>query len=305
MAQTWGSQSSLINANELNEHIWHQAQNMLGFQQLANPPSGKALGLGLGDTVQLTYFPNVSRAGGRISENERTPRTEMTPVKTTYSVLEFGNAIDWTGTYDALARLEPTDVFMVGLVDDIRKIENYECYTAATGTHWKYVFRAAGDEFVTNNTPTATMDEHPTRDNLRGLVVKAKANNIPFYDGESYVFVTGNIGMDQLVYDDDVVTSLNEDSGRAALNGEVGRLVQCRLVEDNYSITQKNTSYDEGFLFGADGIINDVAMPWELRTDSEDFGRQLSLGYFFYGVWHKIFNQTSHSREHIIHVTSA
>lgn len=305
MPQTWGVQSSLINVNELNDFVLHQSQNMLGFQQIANPPSGKAIGLGAGDTVQLTYFPNVSRAGGRLNENERVPRTSLTPVKTTYTLLEFGNAVDWTGTYEAFARLEPEDVFMTALVDDLRKLENYECYTACTGTHWKAVFASAGFEFVTNNTPTATMNQHPTRDNLRQLVRRAKSNNIPYYDGESYVFITGNIGADALAYDDDIVTSLNEDSGRSALNGEIGRVVQCRVVEDNYSITQKNTSYDECFLVGADAIINDVAMPWEIRDEVDDFFRQMSIAYLSYGVWHKIYNQTSHSREHVIHVTSA
>lgn len=303
MSQTWGTQSSLINVNELQDFIRHESQHMLGFQQLANPPTGQAIGLGRGSTVQLTYYPNVSRAGGRINENERVPRTSLTPVSTTYTLLEFGNAIDWTGSFEAFARLEPEDVFITALVDDLRKLENYECYTAAIATHWKAVF-AATYEFVTNNTPTQTMTQHPTRDNLRKLVKSAKGHNIPYYDGESYAFVTGNIGTDALAYDDDVVTSLNEDSGRSALNGEIGRVVQCRIIEDNYSITQKNTSYDECVLFGADAVLNDIAMPWEIRDEVDDFYRQMSIAYLQYGVWHKIYNQTSHSREHVIHVTS-
>lgn len=304
MANTWGGFSSYITVNELTEIVRHAAQSQMGFAQVAEAPTGKHLGKGKGDTVQWTFFPNLSTTGGQLDENEPIPSGSLTPVSANASLAEYGNSIDWTGKLEDLARLTVEDSFTKALVDDLRKVENTAAYTVALLTHWKASFASGGDAFVTNNTCATTMNEHLTLANLGYLRKTAEKYNIPKFDGESYLVITGVEGADQLESDSALTNMLIHDSGRAALNGEIGRVKQCRILKDNHKITQKNTSYDEAFLFGADSIVNEIALPWEIRREVGDFGRQVKLAYYSIQAWFKPLNQTSHSQEHIIHVTS-
>jgi hypothetical protein len=147
--------------------------------------------------------------------------------------------------------------------------------------------------------------------NLRFLVRKARTNLIPYFDGESYVYITGVNSMDALRYDSAVTDLLKYDSGRAALNGEVGRIAQCRLVEDNHKIAAVGGSssgagaeLDVGYLIGADAVVNEYALAPEIRAQDKDFGRSVGVAWYFLGAWKKIYSQTLHSKEHVIKVTS-
>jgi len=306
MPQSWGSYSSLINVNQLTEDVRHAAQDLLGFSQLASPPTGKALGLNAGDTVQYTYFPRVSSSGGQLDENEEIPESSVTPIKGTYSVAEFGNSMKWTGKLEDLSRLSIEDDFMVALVEDLKRLENDAVYDQAVLTDYVAVFNSAtGNEFVTNATPTKANDTGLNLANLRFLRRKARAQLIPPFDGESYVVVTGVDDADSLCYDTDVTDLLREDSGRSALNGEVGRVAGCRIVEDTHKIAKiGSTSFDQVILFGADSIVNEVALPWEIREEVKDFRRQVAVAYYSIQTWYKVLDQTLHSREHMIRASS-
>lgn len=311
MVQSWGSYSSLINVNELSEFVRHAPQPMLGFAQLCNPPTGGALGRNKGDTVQYTYYPDISQDGGELDENEDVPESSLTPIKSTYTVSEFGRALTWTDKLEDLARLGPESDFMHALVKGLRRLENTQAYNQFNSTDWLATFNSSADEFVNDATLTSSANEDLSRDNLRFVVKKAKLNNIPKFDGESYVYISGVESIDALAYDDDVVTTLRYDSGKSAMNGEVGRVCECRLVVDNHKIAKVGGSasgaganLDEGFLVGADAVIHEVARPPEIRAEDRDLGRKVKIGYLFLGSWKKMLDQTDHSREHIIKVDS-
>ncbi|RMH37998.1 MAG: hypothetical protein D6694_12775 [Gammaproteobacteria bacterium] len=302
---TWGGMSASINVNELTELVRHAAQPQQAMSQLANPPTGRALGLGRGDTVQYTFFPNMTTSGGELDENDTIPAGSITPVKATYTVKEYGNSLTWTGKLEDLSRLTLEDSFMKALMDDMQKLMNTQVYNQAKLTDYKAVFNSTGDEFVTNGTPTKTADQDLSLANLSFVRRKAKANNIPLYDGESYVYVA-DIDSSHSLQDDSALTDiLREDSGRAALNGEIGRVKGCRVVEDNHKLAKATGSLGEGFLFGADAVGHEVALPWEIRREVKDFGRSIAVAYYGIMAWFKIMDQTTHSQEHIIHVTSA
>lgn len=311
MTQTWGSFSSQINVNELTEFVRHTPQKMLGFAQLCNPPTGGALGRNRGDTVQYTYYPDISNDGGEVTEAEDVPTSSITPIKATYTIKEYARALELTEKLDELSRLDTESDLMKALVKGRRRLENSEAYDQFNSTDWKISFHstAASSEFVTNGTLTTEAGADFSRDALRFAVRKARLNNIPLFDGESYVLITGVESMDELRYDDDIVTSLQEDSGRSALNGEVGRVVGCRLVEDNHKIAKAGSStkpnLDDGFLVGADAVVHEVAMPVEIRAEDRDLGRKVKFGYVSLECWQKMLDQTAHSREHIIKIGSA
>ena len=305
MAQSWGGMSSTISVNSLNDYIRHQAQELQSFSQLANAPTGAAIGRGKGDTVQYTYSQNLSTTGGALSENEEIPTGTVPTIKNTYTLTEYGNGYTYSNKLAVFAQIDVEDTFIKALVDDMQKAMNTAAYTEFNATHWKAVMHSTTPEFVTNNTPTVTVNQDISFNGLRYIVKKAMKNLIPFYDGERYVYVTGPESMDALRYDDRA-RDVRYDSGRAALNGECGDMVQCRLVVDNHKIAKINaTEYDSGFLVGADAVISEFASAPEILAADQDLGRSCKVAWYFIAAWKKILSQSVHAKEHVIKVTSA
>lgn len=314
MGHSWSGIGSTITVPELTEFIRHAAQEMQGFAQLCNPPTGEALGRGKGDTVQYTFFPNLSVAGGVLNENEEIPEGSLVPVSGSYVLQEYGNSTRWTGKLEALSRLPLEDGLVQALIDDMHKAQNTAAYTEFNSTSWIATFNSTADEFRTDGVAasfTNVANEDLTLANLRYLVRKARTNLIPYFDGESYIYISGVDSLDNLRYESTVTTMLQYDSGRAALNGEVGRLAQCRLVEDNHKIakvggssTGSGANLDVGFLVGADAVVNEYALPPEIRAQDKDFGRSIGVAWYFIAAWKKIYSQSLHSKEHVIAVRS-
>ena len=314
MSQSWSGIGSTITVPELTDFIRHAAQEMQAFAQLCNPPTGEALGRGRGDTVQYTFFPNISVSGGVLAENQEIPEGSIVPVSGSYVVQEYGNSVRWTGKLETLARLPIEDGFVQALINDMRKAQNTAAYTEFNSSSWIATFNSTADEFRTDGVAasfTNVANEQLSLANLRFLVVQARNNLIPYFDGESYVYITGPESMDALVYDTAVSTMLQHDSAREALNGEVGRIAKCRLVEDNHKIAKVGGSssgagllLDTGFLVGADAVVNEYALPPEVRAQDKDFGRSIGVAWYFIAAWKKIYSQTLHSKEHIIRVVS-
>lgn len=307
MTQTWEDQSSIINVNELTEQIRIAAQPMKAFAQAASGPDGRALGKGRGDTVQYTFYPDVDTQGGELDENETFPSTGFTPAQVSYTLAEYGNSIKHSGKLVDLARLGIADVHMQALLNDWHKLENTQVRAQAILTDWQISLDAtlSNSEFVTNGTLTHTTDTDLTVDGLGLTKTKAKLNKIPFFDGESFLFLTGVEGVDALQTDSDFTDYIRYDSGRSALNGELGRIRECRVIEDNHVVAKQTGTYDEFFLFGADAVGFDVAQPIEIRSEVGDLGRSFALAYYTICAWYKIMDQTAHSQEHIIWGNSA
>lgn len=314
MTQSWAGIGSTITVPELTEFIRHAAQSMQGFAQLCNAPTGKALGLNAGDTVQYTFFPNLSTTGGLIAENQEIPEGSLTPISGSYILAEYGNSTKWTGKLAALAKLPVEDGLMQALINDLHKAQNTAAYTEFDDTDWIATFNSTADEFRTDGVAasfTNVANEQLSHANLRYLVRQAKNRLIPFFDGESYVYITGVNSSDAVRYDATVVASLQEDSGRAALNGECGRIAQCRLVEDNHKITAVGGSstgagaeLDFGYLVGADAVVNEYSIAPEIRAQDKDFGRSIGVAWYFIAAWKKIYSQSVHSKEHVVKVCS-
>lgn len=314
MSQSWSGIGSTITVNELTEYIRHAAQELQGFAQLCNAPTGEALGRGRGDTVQYTFFPNLSVSGGVLAENEEIPEGSLVPISGTYVVQEYGNSTRWTGKLEALSRLPLEDGLVQALIDDMHKVQNTAAFTEFDATSWIATFNSTADEFRTDGVAasfTNVANEDLSFANLRFLVKNARKNLIPYFDGESYIYISGVDSMDALRYDSAVTDLLKYDSGRAALNGEVGRIGQTRLVEDNHKIAKVGGSssgaglnLDTGYLIGADAVINEYALPPEIRAQDKDFGRSIAVAWYFIAAWKKIYSQTLHTKENVIKVTS-
>lgn len=314
MTNTYAAQSLYVTVPKLNDHVRHAAQSPLGFAQVANAPLGKALGLNQGDVLRLPFYGDLSVAGGEISESDDPSLGSLTPIYATLTIKEYAGGTTWTGKLEDLSELPIEDNFMVALMNDMKKLQNKLAYDELNSTKWYATFNSTADEFVTDgNTASFTnvANEQLSFDNLRYVALQAAKRNVPFWDGESYLYITGPESTDAASYDANTKELLRYDSGRAALNGEVGRIGKCRLVVDNHKIAKVGGSssgagllLDVGFLVGADALINEYAIPPEIRAEGRKFGRFVDVIYYFMGGWKKPWSQDNNSHENVIKVTS-
>jgi hypothetical protein len=311
MTQSYGvlADGGYATVPELTKLVRMQAQEAQGLAQLANPPDEAELGKGKGDEVYYTFVRNISNSGGKLVETNPIPKGKVTMVRSSFKIYEYGNSLEWTGKLEDLARINMTNPFMRALMDDLRKLENAAVYTEAILTDWKAVVNHATNNtigFATDGTPSGAALAEPEWAALVRLVAEAEDRLIPYFDGESYMYVTGQNAITKLRLDSTVRDLLKQDSGRAVINGEIGRVAQLRIIKDNYSIdkTAGASAFNEGLLFGADAVQQQVGLPWEVRRQVADFGRDIGVAYYGIMGWHKMLDETDHDIEHIIHVTS-
>lgn len=307
MPQTFAAYDSATSVNELTMLVRQEAQPMKAFSQAAVPPSGGELGKGKGDTVQYTFAPDVDTQGGILIETEEIPATGLTPIKATATLDELGNSIQFTGKLKDLNRLDIDDVHMAALINDYQKVMNTRSYDAAKTTDWEIAMAAtaANREFVKDGTLTFTQDTDLDLDNLGFITTRAEDENIPKWDGESYLGIWGPDSIESAAIDSTLSTLLSRDSGRDALNNEFGRVKGQRLVKDNNVLATSTGDFKEGFLLGADAVVKEVGVPVEIRREDKDYGRFVGLAWYEISVHFKVLDETTHSREHIIRVRSA
>lgn len=307
MTQTWSAYSSSTNVNELTQKVREASQPRKAFSQAVEMPTGDALGLNAGDTFQYTFVPNVDTEGGVLSETARIPSTGLTPVKATATIVEYGNSIQSTSFLKNLNRLDIDDIFVSALMNDHQKVMNGVAYNEFVKTDWNAVMHAtaATREFVTDGTPTVTADTELDLANLGFVVKNAQKNDMPFWDGESYLGIIGPCNHESLASDSTLSTLLSRDSGRDALNNEYGRIKNVRMVLDTHKIAFATGSIEEWFLIGADAVRREDSLPIEMRSEDDDYGRSRGLAWYLIGTHFKVLDQTLHSEERIIHVTSA
>lgn len=309
MSQTHDIYAVNTQVNRLTELIRTEAQPRKAFSQAMEPPRGDAMGKNMGAITQYTFAPNIETQGGQLVEVEDIPQSELDPKKRLFEVQEYGNSLRWTGKLQDLNKLDLESVWMQALLNDFQKSQNIRAYDAVKETDYVFVVDSTdatdGLEFVTNGTPTQTADGPLTLALLGRLTVEAKKQDIPYWDGESYLLITGPDQIEDLASDSTLSTLLSRDSGRDSLNSEFGRIKQCRIIEDTHKVAKISGILDEYFLLGADSIAHEIACPVEMRLEDRNYQRFYGLAWYTIDAIFKIMDQTDFSQEHIIRGGSA
>lgn len=292
-----------VTTNKLTLEVRQEAQPTKAFSQAATPPTGESMGLREGDTGQYTFAPDVDTEGGQIPEGDRIPATGLTPVKATFVLVEFANSVDYTGKLRDLSNIDIEDVHIGALLNDYQKAINTAAFVEFDKTDWLVVITTAAStrEFSKTGSVSTTQDTDLTLDTLGFVRTQAENENIPFWDGESYLVLAAPDTVENLASDSTLATLLSRDSGRDALNNEFGRVKECRLVKDNHKLVTNNSAgFKPFYLVGNDAVVNEVAQPVEIRFQDDDFERSLAIAWYLIASWFKVLDETLHGREHII-----
>ncbi len=308
-SQLWGTSSlgGYFSNNTLSKKVRELAQPLCKFRQFCDLKDAK--GANAGDKVLFDKLSNVGTAGSSLSETSTIPETNFTITQGTATMTEYGNSIPYTGKLEALSEYDPKNLVQRALRNDMAKVLDkaaaaqfvagdtyYICLTASTGT-------CVQDASLSGHTATSNLNTY----HVRAIVDYMKNKNIPRYNGKEYVCVA-SINSISGLYDDleDVAKYADKDF---RFTDEVGRYYGVRFVLDtNYLVNtcghDTTGTYGEAVFFGADAVMEAVAVPEELRAKVPgDYGRSQGVAWYALLGFQKIWDYTGDGQENIVYVT--
>lgn len=298
--------------NELSKSLRYVAQPQMRFRAAVQVKGAK--GARAGDLLYFDKNRNLQTAGAALSETSTIPETQFPIGRGTMTLTEYGNAIPWTGKLESLSEFDAEDAVQVALKNDQVKVLDSQAAIQFTSGQFKEVLAATNSVNISSNgTASATANSNLTAANWRTICNRMRRDNIPFYDGSSYM-VIGSVELISGMHADAATAGFVDSAkytGEYAsrlFSGEVGRFYMGRFVEETNVLPNNlgtNTVFGGGVAFGADAVMEGVAVPVEFRQKvPTDYGRSQGLAWYALLGWQKIWDETTDGDERCVHITS-
>lgn len=311
--QVWVTDSlgGYLANKRLSKQIRYAAQPMAKFRQFCQVK--EAFGKHKHDTVVFDKISNLSTAGGTLVETNTMPESNFVIRRGTLVVTEYGNSVPYTGKLEALAEFSVDNATTRVLRDDEAKVIDAAVAAQFTAAEIKYVCSGtAAYALTTDGTATATAGSSGGHGNLNDYHVKNLVDQltkylIPKYDGENYVCIASVNALRGIKDDSNWINAQRYGDPSKLFTGEVGKYYGCRFIEENNILSNiLGGSYGEAVIFGADAVMEGVALPEEVRAKiATDYGRSKGIAWYALLGFKKIWDYSTDSEGHIIHVTSA
>lgn len=313
--QLWGvnAQGGYLANPLLSKTIRVAAQPMLKWRQFVRPEPG--MGKGKGASILFDRVSNVATAGGQLSETSRIPETSVTLTQGTVTVTEYGNSIPYTGKLDLLAQFSVDNITTVALRNDMAKVIDQAVHDEFVNCSLKLTPRG------TTSSPTVTIDTNGTPSSA------AQRDILPFdlkeaadyledtvhaekYDGDNYIAVGRTAGLRKIFDSAEFTNAAQYGDPDRLFAGELGRYYHVRIVKETNASRQTlsaGSAYKgEMVMFGADPIVEGVALPEEIRAKiPEDYGRSKGVAWYALLGWKITFSTGNDGEARIIQITSA
>lgn len=309
MGQLWVTNSlgGYLGNRKLSRTVRHAAQPLMKFRQFCNIK--EALGKNKNDLIFFDKISNVATAGGTLVETNTMPETQITIQTGTVLVTERGNSVPYTGKLEALAEFDVDNIITVALRNDEAKVLDSAVADQFKATQLKYccVSTSAGAFATrTNGTATSTCTANFDVYHLKQCADKLKTLNVQKYDGENYICIASINAVRGIKDHTSFTDAAKYGDPDRLFSGECGRIFGVRVIEEtNYLSNARGDAASDGeaIMFGADAVMEAVALPEEIRAKiPTDYGR--SKGVAWYGIlgFAKIWDYTVDSECHIIHI---
>lgn len=295
--QVW-SQNTLggyFAAPTLSKQVRHAAQSMQKFRQFVRPEPGFAKKSG--DTMYLTIVSDTDDDTGDtpIQETEKTPETQAQISRVEVKVYEYGRKIPYTGKLEDLSEFSPSDTFSVAVRNHMAR--SLDRAAAAAFITTPVVVTPTGttssktQTFSTSGSPGGTASRHLSFEDF--IEIKAYMSQVlkaPKYDGENYIAILNEYALAAIQKDPDWQEAKNYGDPASRFTGEVGKINGVRIIGENnyFSGSGANKNYlgsgtyrGCGIVFGADAVVEGVAVAEELRADPpQDIGRSKAIAWY-------------------------
>lgn len=311
------AQGGYLTNPRLSKTLRHALQPLCKFRQFADIKEG--WGKGVGEVLLFDKISRISTAGGTLIETDVMKEHQFSIGRGTITLSEFGNSIPFTGKLEALSEFNVNDPVQRVLRDDMASVLDKAAGIKFKQTRRKYVCNGteAGvwqsrttESTVASIVGSGTALNSPTVYHIKEIVDHLRGKNVPPYDGQDYIGIFSVNALRGISDDAEWTDAAKYGDPERLFAGEVGRIYGCRCIrETNYLLNNigSDTKYGEGVIFGAETVIEGIAVPEELRQKiPTDYGR--SKGMAWYGIlgFERMWNITdSGQTSHIVHICSA
>lgn len=298
-------------SDQLSDILRLALQPLMRFRQ--HCAIENAVGKNRGETFHWNIYSKVATKGRALSENEAMPETNFTIAQGALTIAESGNSVPFTGKLDDLSKHPVTQIIHQVLKDDAN--DTMEAFahaqwdatllvvTPAAGTSETAItVEVAGTSTATNN--VALGSSH-----IKLIVDEMKERQIPAFDGSNYGCI-GRPSTFRAFKDDLEALSVYTDRGYGdILNGEIGRSYDGVRFFEQTSIASEgwsNGKSDAAYFFGADTVVEGIAVPEEIRAKiPTDYGRSRGVAWYALNGFGIVHNQPGATQNRILKWSSA
>jgi len=292
---------------KLSKELRFAVQPLLKFRQFVGVK--EAFGKNRGDTVEFDKVSNISAQGGTLNETATIPENNFTISKGTIVISEYGNSIPFTGKLEALSEFSIDNAITKTLRNDMAKVLDKAVATQFQTSDAKYVcLTSTSGNLSLNGTVAGTAGANLNAYHVKQIADTMKKANIEKYDGENYICIASVNAIRGLKDDSKWEDAAKYGDPERLFSGEVGRYYGVRFIEENNALSNilgSGAQYGEAVFFGADAVMEGIAIPEEVRAKTPtDYGRSKGLAWYFLGGFKKIWDYTDDGEYHIVHITS-
>lgn len=265
-----------------------------------------------GESVTLTRVSELSEPTSvDLTEGVRIPEDNISLTTTSITVTEIGRAIPYTSLANDLSRFDIDNVVQKNLRGQLRRALDTKVAAAFKQAKIKYVPTGLTSATVTTNgtagtTALANLNVYHLEE-IRDLMYDTY--RVPPYMGDDYMGVFRTLGIRGIKRDPDWEEWHKYTNPQAKFNGEVGRIENIRLIENNhanaFSKTGSGDILGEGVIFGDDAVVMAEALAPELRAAvPRDFGREKAVAWYGLLEFGLVWDTGNAGEAKIVHVTS-
>lgn len=328
MSKTWAEISGGIYGNpELSKQELAIAYRRMKLADAVTPSKEFAIGKRSGDKVGWRLLGRISAlATTALTENQKVPFAKAPEYTATATVSRYALAIATTSVRKDVDRIDVDEANIRVLRDNMARTHNYLIWAAlVAGRSFCYVATGTAssptNSFTTNGTPSGTAARGIQLYDIRQMQFRADQYNIPPADGENYYLYVSPSVKQAFLLDTGSngfvdVSKYASGGAEGILNGEIGRVGQCRVVMDNDAMNQAGVSegigtgsaFGTAFMLGEDAVKEVMVYPPHFRLNmniSNDFQNQAGVAWQSLLTYAVEWNYTTHGQGSIIHYVTA
>lgn len=274
---------------KLMKRFYSASQPMQHFRQFCDVT--EAVGKNKGDLFGFNTYGNLAVTGNTLAENSAMPVNDIAILRGSVTLTESGEAIPYSGKLEAIAEHDIKNIVEDKLAKHAAQTLDRQAFNAFNST--QLVFSPAGGNSATDVVLSTTgsagaqiNDSALTKEHVNKIVNTMRERNVPTYDNENYICVAHPSTLSNLQIQLESVRQYVTEGYQVIANGEMGRYDGTRFIRQTNVPKESwtNGKSDFAFFFGADTVMEAVAVPEEIRAKiPTDFGRDNAIGWYYIG----------------------
>ena len=294
---------------KMDSDIRFVAGNMMQFRNLAKPI--QAFGRNKGSTIEIEKYQKLTKATGTISELQSLPMNKPNVGFVQVTVAEYGNGVSYTKKSQTLAEYSVDETLKKILAMNVA-----ESMDQVAGTEFQN-----SDVFYTPTSSSAgTLDKDGTVStgagsaitaaHIRDIIRNLKTDNVPKFDGNSYLGIFSPFAMAKLFEDTatgGIIDLHKFDQPENLINGEIGQYFGLRMIEENnvLSNTIGGSSHNgEAIICGFEPVVEALVEPESTMVENWDFNRFTGIAWNALTGFKKVWTNSTDNEYHLVRIHS-